>query len=328
MRGGPDLPGAAFIAAWAGAISRFWELGLAAGRIDPAREVVVLEADAGDGQLAWRLHEALGEQMGRTLAAGLHIRQFACAPTAARAAALREHLGWRGMEALHWPGGGMPEVAGNPLVILACRYFAGRGGAALEPLSLLARGRYLLLAAEPEAALPPPEPGALAWRGRAGAGDLASAAYLRDQPEPAREETLAAIVAGLEGHQPRDHRALARLLRAARPLEPAAVLTALRLSGFDPRVLVAGLDALEERPAPTQDPLRLAWREALARVWQRQMPRAGRDDLGPRLARLAMAWGHWDLAAAIWRLEAASRSRPGGCLRQLERCRRHAGGAD
>jgi len=419
----PALPGAAFVRACAGTIVRYWEIGLAAGSIDPGREVVVLEPDAGVGHFTWQMLEALRERLADSLCAGLQMRYIACAGDSARADALARHLAslvregcldtavWQlGRDCpVSRSHGGRIDLAGNPPVILAYRYFGGlvqdlfrrrrghlfegllaqrargerlgyrwRGIAAadwlpatwrevlasaddaapalfpsgalhiLDRLADLAQRRYLLLAVDHDAAgtpLPRAWPadrhlpvdfaclaayqaslGAQVWKGWRGQDGLRVQASLRDERNPARQETLAAVVACLRETAPDDHLHLAAIVRAAgQALEPARILALLRLSGFDPAVLDAGIDALPRNAAAWDEPLKQAWRAALVRTWTNHLPRAGQGTLGPRLASLAMALGYWGLAKSVLRMEAASRAQPAPCLLRLALCEAQTG---
>ena len=404
----PPPPAASFAAACAAAIVRFWEIALAAGNLDPGREVVVLEAEAGDGGHTWQMLDALQQHMASSLCAGLRLRYIAATAVDAdllgRRLACRNHDGI--LETAAWRGGmpvgreGPLQLTGNPLVILAHRYFSGltqdlfrrrrghlfegllaqrHGGrlgyrwrgiheadwlptawrgllredaspalfpsgalASLERLAELAGRRYLLLLADRDGAgLPRAWPddrhlpvdlsriaahqaglGAQVWEGWQ-AGGLKVQAILRDDGNPARPETLAAICAGLLSRLPDDHQHLAAIVRAARP-QPLRVLALLRLSGFDPRVMQAGIDFLHD--AATWDAaLRRDWRAALVRVWSQHIAHAGHGDLGPRLADLAMDLGYWGLAKSVLRLESARRARPAACFMQLARCEEATG---
>ncbi len=415
-----DPPCAAFALACARAITRYWEIGLAAGGIDPARAVVVLEPEAGNGLFTWRMLEALRESLADSLCAGLRMRYIACAADGARAAALARRLAgqaregvpetavWRAGSDAPVTGDGPVDLSGNPPVILAHRYFGGlvqdlfrrrhghlfegllaqrargerlgyrwRGIAAadwlpvawrevlapgddaapilfpsgalrsLDRLARLARRRYFLLAVDQDGGPAPPRAwpansrlpvdfaclaayqaslGAQVWNGWRGVDGQRALAILRDDRNPARQETLTAVVACLRERAPDDHLHLAAILRAAaHALEPDRILALLRLSGFDPRVLEAGLDALGRDPAGWDAAPRQDARAALARVWANHLPRAGEGTLGPRLADLAMALGYWGLAKSVLRLEAASRARPAACLLRLARCEAETG---
>lgn len=414
----PAPPSAAFARACARAVTRYWEIGLATGNIDPAREVVVLELDAGAGHFTWQMLEALRESLADSLCAGLQMRYIACVPDSARADALARRLTGPAreiaLETAVWRAGSdgpCPrlhgeniDLTGNPPAILAHRYFGGlvqdmfrrrhgrlfeglldqrsraaplayrwrgieaadwlpapwrellatRDDAApalfpsgalhsLDRLAQLAQRRFLLLAVDQDghgAAPPRAWPanrhlpvdlaclgayqagqGAQVWSGWRGADRLRTLAVLRDDANPARRETLDAVIAGLREAAPDDHLHLAAILRAAaHALEPARVLALVRLSGFEPGVLEAGLDALERDPAGWDEPTRQDARAILARVWANHLPRAGQGALGPRLAELAMALGYWGLAKSVLRMETASRVRPAHCLYRLAAC--------
>jgi hypothetical protein len=417
----PAPPGAAFARACAGAVTRYWEIGLATGGVDPAREVVVLEPEAGSGQFTWQMLEALRESLAVSLCAGLQMRYVACTGDRTRAEALARHLASRGresgLETAVWRAGReAPEadgvaldLSGNPLVILAHRYFGGlvqdlfrrrrghlfegllaqrarnqplayrwRGIAAadwlptawrtllegddasppilfpsgalyrLDQLAQLAQRRYLLLAVDRDAADAPlprswPENrrlpvdfarlaahqsklGAQVWNGWRGEEGARALVILRDDANPARRETLAAVVASLREQAPDDHLHLAAILRAAAPaLEPDRILALLRLSGFEPQVLEAGIERLIGAAPTWDEALREAWRNALSRVWALHLPHAGQGTLGPHLADLAMALGYWGLAKSVLRLEAALRSPPADCLFRLAQCELETG---
>ncbi len=418
-----EPPSAAFARACAGAVVRYWEIGLAAGAVDPAREVVVLEPDAGCGHFTWLMLAALRESLADSLCAGLQVRYVACVAEAGHAARVRlealrlatpspelvvETALWRqGGDGPRARGGAL-DFSGNPPAILAYRYFGGlvqdlfrrrrghlfegllaqrprgerlayrwRGiaeadwlsagwrdmlapgdGAAprlfpsgalrsLDRIARLARQRYLLLAVERDGAGAAPRAwpadsrfpvdlacladyqaglGAQVWNGWRGSDGLRALAVLRDDANPARRETLDAVVAGLRERAPDDHLHLAAILRAAaHALEPARVLALLRLSGFDPGVLEAGLEVLERDPAAWDEPTRRDARAALARVWANHLPRAGQGGLGPRLAELAVALDYWGLAKSILRMEVASRDAPAPCLLRLAACEAETG---
>lgn len=411
-------PGAAFARACASAIARYWEIGLAAGGIDPGREVVVLEPEAGGGQFTWQMLDALRERLADSLCAGLQMRYIACAADGARADVLARHLASRAREGVLdvavWRhgrdcpeshgNGGPVDFSGNPPVILARHYFSGlvqelfrrrrghlfegllaqrargerlayrwRGinaadwlpvawravlapaddaapalfpsGAlhSLDRLARLARRRYLLLAVDEDAAaapLPRAWPanrhlpidfaclaayqaslGAQVWNGWPVQDGPRVQAILRDDRNPARQGTLDAVVACLRESAPDDHLHLAAILRAGgHALPPARILALLRLSGFDPLVLEAGIEVLAETAATWDEALKQSGRAALARVWANHLPRAGRGPLGPRLADLARALGYWGLAKSVLRMEAATRAQPAACLLRLARC--------
>ncbi|MBU1666750.1 MAG: hypothetical protein KKG92_15365 [Gammaproteobacteria bacterium] len=439
----PVPPGAAFARACAGAIVRYWEIGLAAGGIDPTREVVVLEPEAAGGQFTWQMLDALRERLADSLCAGLQMRYIACAADSARADTLLRHLASRVREGVLdvavWQSGrdcpesrghgGPVDLSGNPPVILAQRYFGGlvqelfrrrrghlfegllaqrargerlayrwRGinaadwlpaawravlapaddaapslfpsGAlrSLDHLARLAHRRYLLLAVDEDAAaapLPRAWPanrhlpidfaclaayqaslGAQVWNGRPGQDGLRVQAILRDDRNPARQGTLAAVVACLRESAPDDHLHLAAILRdGGHALPPARILALLRLSGFDPLVLEAGIDVLAATAATWNEALKQTGRAALVRVWANHLSRAGQGPLGPRLADLAQALGYWGLAKSVLRMEAAMRAQPGvapasppasfddaaartqpaACLLQLARCEAETG---
>lgn len=420
---GTAPPAMAFVGACARAVVRYWEIGLAAGSVDAAAEVLVLEPDAGSGRFTWMMHAALEEALADSLAAGLQVRYLACSGDRARGERLARHLahsdGGIHLESVLWRPGepapaatdaaDAPDFAANPVTVLAHGYFGGLvqdlfrhrrgrlfegllaqrprdeplcyrwrgidaagwlpapwrallegpGGDAprlfpsgalhsLDRLARLCRDRYLLLAVERDAGVAPPprhwpanrrlpvdlacladyqaRQGAQAWQGWHGEDGTRVLALLRDAANPARRETLDVVTAGLRDAAPDDHRHLAALLRAAaHALEPARVLAVTRLSGFDPAVLAAGMDALERAPLPWDAAARRDALGVLARVWAHHLPSAGRGDLGPRLARLAAALELWGLAKSVARMEAASRERAGDCLLILARCEAETG---
>jgi hypothetical protein len=246
---------------------------------------------------------------------------------------------WRGVKEADW----LPSTWRQLLCAdEAPALFPSGALACLERLAELAGRRYLLLLADRDGAARPRDwpseqrlpldfsriaahqsgLGAQVWEGWQ-AGGLKVQVILRDDGNPARPETLAAITAGLLSSLPDDHQHLSAIVRAARP-QPLRVLALLRLSGFDPRVMQAGLDFLRDA-ATWDEALRRDWRTALVRVWSQHIANAGRGELGPRLADLAMDLGYWGLAKSVLRLESARRARPAACLIQLARCEEATG---
>ena len=85
----PDSVASPLLAnAWAEAILRFWEAGIAAGSVDPAKPLYLFDPAPGEGQLAWLLLRALQQALGGSTLQPCYV---ACGTDAAQLDHLTSH---------------------------------------------------------------------------------------------------------------------------------------------------------------------------------------------------------------------------------------------
>lgn len=126
--------------------------------------------------------------------------------------------------------------------------------------------------------------------------------------QPPLDGGVDALRARLDAHHPDDSVHLAVSAEALADVAPPEILlTLLRQSHHDPRVLGRMVSGYGDRPLHLTDSELHAWRAALASVAERHVPDAADPLLDRQLGRLTMRLGHWGLARKVFRNALACR---------------------
>lgn len=165
------------------------------------------------------------------------------------------------------------------------------------------------------------EQGAKVWSGRHRPDGLVYHVALR-AAEPSRYDAcFAEIAQDIEALNPDDHFTLKKAMETvAGQLSAEQVLSMLRLSCYDSRVLGLAIDAVSAHAASFDGEARRLWRDALERCWANFFPLGEDDGFALRFGRLAMQLRHWGLAREALRVGLAFDGEDAAHLYQLALC--------
>jgi RimJ/RimL family protein N-acetyltransferase len=107
---------------------------------------------------------------------------------------------------------------------------------------------------------------------------------------------LTAILAPLAGAHPDQARQLVARASPERTPDAFDLLGLLKLSGYHPAVLQAGIDTILEQTAQLNNTARRSWHVALMHIWNNYLPAASDAAFLSAFGMLAARLGHWGLA--------------------------------
>jgi RimJ/RimL family protein N-acetyltransferase len=128
-------------------------------------------------------------------------------------------------------------------------------------------------------------------------GMVLHAAWNNGRAAP-EDEAFSSIVAPLAEAHPDDSLHIAAMASEDHAPDAAHVLTLLRLSGYDPRVLRDAMPVILGQASTMCGTARHEWQIAVQRLCANYLPPASGDDFLFDAAVLAMEIGHWELAKA------------------------------
>lgn len=139
--------------------------------------------------------------------------------------------------------------------------------------------------------------GAWTWHQQIDEGGLVLYASCTDAAKMIDERTASAIIAAVAHAHPDDQRKLIAMLdHPDAQCDAAGLLAVLRLCGYNPQVLRAGVRTLIERPPALAEQARRSWRNALSAAWRHYLPGLEVDEFCQSAGLLAAQMGDWGQA--------------------------------